>query len=127
VLVLFFARGLVGHPYSGPMKILGWNCRGICNASTIRSLKALIRGHNCQVIFLSETKASESQMRKVVELIGFSDHVCVGVRGIAGDVCMLWSNVVKVEVLEFNALTIVMKVNDCFCSWALIGFYGPTY
>ena len=59
------------------MRILGWNCRGICNTSTVQALKALVKGHHPQVIFLCETKASESCLLKIAGLLGFSEHLIV--------------------------------------------------
>ena len=38
------------------MRTLEWNCRGICNASTTRALKAQIRKTKPNVIFLCEMK-----------------------------------------------------------------------
>lgn len=57
------------------MKVLGWNCRGICNAATVKALKPQINGNSPDVIFLSETKASASRMVNVMNSIKFSD-VC---------------------------------------------------
>ena len=59
------------------MRTLGWNCRGICNASTVRALKAQIKGAKPDIIFLSETKAKKSRMVAVMESIGFADLVVV--------------------------------------------------
>ena len=51
------------------MKILGWNYHGICNAATVRALKAQIKGNSLDIIFLSETKASVSMMKDVLKSI----------------------------------------------------------
>ena len=48
------------------MKVLGWNCRGICNAVTIRALKAQINRTSLDFIFLCETKGSASRMVNVM-------------------------------------------------------------
>ena len=40
------------------MRALSWNYRGICNASTVRALRAQNRGHKPDIIFLCETKAN---------------------------------------------------------------------
>ena len=109
------------------MKILGWNCRGICNASTARALRATIRVHNPDVVFLCETKASEEKIVGLACSMGFPGHIVVGAQGKAGGICMFWSNTLDVEVLEFNARTIAITIRDGVCSWALVGFYGPPY
>jgi exonuclease III len=38
------------------MKLLAWNCRGLACASTIRSLRANVRKHSADILYLSETK-----------------------------------------------------------------------
>lgn len=38
------------------MKILAWNCRGLGNPQTCKTLKHLIRIHLPNILFLSETK-----------------------------------------------------------------------
>ena len=40
---------------------------------------------------------------------------------------MLWSNAVTVEVMEYNAQMIAIRIIEGFGSWVLIGFYGPPY
>ena len=54
-----------------PMKILGWNCHGICNAATVRTLKAHIKGNSLYIVFLSETKAFVNRTKEVLRLINF--------------------------------------------------------
>ena len=41
---------LVGN-WVSVMRALGWNCRGIYNASTVRALKAQNRGHKPNIFF----------------------------------------------------------------------------
>ena len=59
------------------MKTLSWNCRGICNSSTVKALQAIIRAHHPSVIFLSETKAKEDRFAKVAVMLGFSNYFYV--------------------------------------------------
>ena len=109
------------------MRILRWNCWGICNASIARALQALIRVHNPVCVFLCKTKASEDRMKKLASSIGFSEHVLVSAKGKAGGICLLWSNSLDAEILEFDSQTVAVKVSDDFCSWVMIGFYGLLY
>ena len=53
------------------MKILGWNCRGICNAAIVRTLKAHIKGNSLYIVFLNETKAFVNRTKEVLRLIIF--------------------------------------------------------
>ena len=109
------------------MRILGWNCWGICNAPTVRALKALIRGRNPSIVFLSETKASDSRMNDVARMIGFQNFVVIGPRGRAGGICLLWSDDLDVDILEFNSNMIAIHVSDGSVGWSVIGCYGPPY
>ena len=107
------------------MKILGWNCRGICNTSTVRALRALVKGHRPQVIFLCETKASEKCLLKIAISLGFTEHLIVAAQGKSGGVCLFWSSDLLVEVLEFNNVTVAISIRDNVRLWNLVGFYGP--
>ena len=109
------------------MRILGWNCRGICNTSTVRALGAQIKRHCPQVVFLCETKASESRLKKLANSLGFSNQLIVVAQGRSGGICLFWSLSIAVDVLEFNAVTVAVNIRDHMCSWALVGFYGPPY
>ena len=108
------------------MKILGWNCRGICNTSIVRALKALVKGHHPQVIFLCETKATKKCLSKIVVSLGFSEHLIIAAQGKSGGVCLFWSSDLLVEVLEFNNVTVAISIWDNVHSWNLVGFYGPS-
>uniref|UniRef100_A0A2N9GNN9 Reverse transcriptase domain-containing protein n=1 Tax=Fagus sylvatica TaxID=28930 RepID=A0A2N9GNN9_FAGSY len=109
------------------MKALGWNCRGICNTSTVRALRAHLKGHHPEIIFLSETKADEVRMEKVRKSIGFTDMKVISSNGRAGGLCMMWLDSVKVNVIEFDDHIIAIEIIDGVCDWVLVGFYGPPY
>jgi hypothetical protein len=64
-------------------------------------------------------------MNVVAKLIGFQNLVVLGPKGRVGGICMLWSNKVDIEVLEFNCPIIAIRIKDCAVSWSLVGFYGP--
>ena len=73
------------------MKILGWNCLGICNASTTQTLRATIRAQSPDFIFLCETKVNDDRLKILAASIGFFGHLIVNAKGKAGGVCLLWS------------------------------------
>jgi exonuclease III len=109
------------------MITMSWNCRGICNAATVKALRASIRAHHPEIIFLSETKASISRINRVAKLLRFSNFHVVEAIGRSGGICMLWSSSVQVEVLEFDSHMISLAISDGLCEWTLVGFYGPPY
>ena len=63
-------------------------------------------------------------MNVVAKLIRFQNLVALGPKGRAGGICMLWSNEVDIELLEFNSHMIAITIKDCAVSWSLVGFYG---
>ena len=61
------------------MKLFSWNCRGIYNASTVRALKAQIKGSRPDLIFLFETKTTVNRMETVRNSIKFNHMFVVRV------------------------------------------------
>ena len=110
-----------------PTMILGWNCQGICNASTVRALKAQIKGSKPNVVFLSEIKANETRMEEVKNSIGFSGKIVVDAKGKMGGLCLMWKWGVNVEVEKFNKNILVVKIKEALCEWLMVGFHGPPY
>uniref|UniRef100_A0A2N9EYL8 Reverse transcriptase domain-containing protein n=1 Tax=Fagus sylvatica TaxID=28930 RepID=A0A2N9EYL8_FAGSY len=109
------------------MKALGWNCRGICNATTVRALKAQIKGVHPEIVFLSETKADEARMDNVMKTLGYSEKLAINAKEKAGGLCMMWINSIDVKVLEFDSNIIAIEIKEGNCVWVLVGFYGPAY
>ena len=109
------------------MKVLGWNYRGICNATTIKALKAQIKGNSPDIIFLSETKATKARMKKVLFSLKFADMCVVEAKGIADGLCVMWKASLSISQVEFNKNLIAIKVSDAFYDWVMVGFYSPPY
>ena len=109
------------------MKILGWNCRGICNASTVQALKAQIKRAKPDFIFLSETKALFSRMDSVRRSVNFDHLLVVEAKGSAGGLRMMWKFGWSVSQAEYNKNLIALSILDVVGDWLLVGFYGPPY
>jgi exonuclease III len=54
------------------MKILTWNFRGLAQPYTIRSLKAIIRKNNPNILFLSETMIVSHIASSILHQLGLS-------------------------------------------------------
>ena len=129
--VYWLCFGCIGCVLAGfwvsVMRALGWNCRGICNASTVRALRAQNRGHKPDIIFLCETKTNGERMDYVKRMVGFNENVVTEAKGRVGGLCLMWKNNVQIEVVEFNKYLIAVKILDPGGDWNLVGFYGPPY
>ena len=82
------------------MKLLRWNCRGICNASTVQALKAQMKGARPYLVFLSKTKASVSRMEFVRNSIKFDHLFVVEAKGKVGGLYILWKDGLFVKEVE---------------------------
>ena len=78
-------------------------------------------------MFLSETKASEETMERVMKAIGFAKKIVLGSAGRSGGIWMMWKNDFKVDVVDFNKNVSIVKINDGAWQRALVGFYGLPY
>ena len=109
------------------MKILGWNYRGICNASIVRALKAQIKGTRLDILFLFETKAKVVCMESVKISLKFDHFVVVEAKGKAGALCMLWKQGISVSKVTFEENLIAFKILYAIYEWLFVGFYSPLY
>ena len=109
------------------MRILGWNCQGVCNASIVRALGAQIKGARPDVVFLFKTKANENHMEYVKNDLKFDNKCVMEAKGRAGGLCIMWKAGVSIKEVEFDKNLIAVKVSDSVTDWLLVGFDGPPY
>lgn len=107
------------------MKHIGWNCRGLGNPRSVRTLGDLIKSHNPILLFLSETLVTSDVISEVSRRFGFSDFFAIDVVGRSGGLAVLWrsnitctvigssSNYIDVHILERNVP-----------AWRLTCYYG---
>jgi hypothetical protein len=65
----FEAAGLTMPPLV-PLRS-SWNCKGLANTSTIRSLRSIIRNNHLDILFLSETKTDPAIASSIMHQLGF--------------------------------------------------------
>ena len=86
----------------GPMKVLAWNCCGLARGLTIRALRALIRAHHLDLLFLSETKVPSSCFWSSLVGLGFSAWLEVPPVGIQGGIFSAWKFGVDIESVRID-------------------------
>jgi hypothetical protein len=111
------------------MIFLSWNCRGLAKSSTVRCLRALIRKHKPDVLFLTETKNAPHLASPILRQLGFLLIVQAPPCNTKGGLLLAW----KIDV----KLTSFYVSNNIICAWYysdvpnvkyLISFvYGPPY
>jgi hypothetical protein len=109
------------------MKILAWNCRGLARGPTIRALRALIRSHRSDLLFLSETKVSCVRFQNSLFALGFSAWFDFPPYGLQWGLYMTWKTGVDVEPVRINKNCIFCLVfsDPSHSPWLLSGVYAP--
>lgn len=107
---------------------IAWNCRGIGQPSTVRSLKLLIKKHRPDFVFLSEVKCNRFDMaEKLVHCIGFQNFEFVPSRGKSGGLLLIWRQCIKIQVIVAHDNYINSLVFDELFEepWQMTTVYGP--
>lgn len=110
------------------MILLAWNCRGLAQAETKRSLKASVNKVCPDLLFLSEVKISSNRVKSLIFSLGFYKLECVEPRGLKGGIILGWKNGVDVEIVMSNdnmikGLVFSDPINE---PWLLSMIYGPS-
>jgi exonuclease III len=90
------------------MITLSWNCRGLAQATTIRSLRVLIRKHHPDNLFLSETKALPSVSTPILRKLDFSLMVHAPPSGSKGGLLLAWR--IDVNIVSFYVSCNMMRM-----------------
>ena len=108
------------------MSALSWNCRGLGNLQTVRSLQEVIASKDPILVFLMETKLSKEEMTKKKYTLGFIEGLIVASNGSKGGLALLWKKEIMVDVQTFGLWHIDAKVGraDGSRKWRFTGFYG---
>ncbi|TYG40891.1 hypothetical protein ES288_D12G130400v1 [Gossypium darwinii] len=107
------------------MKFLCWNYRGLGNSAKIRELKQLIAVNNPDVIFLSETKMSANDFRRVQNNCRLQNGLAVNSEGRSGGLTLMWRDGMNVSIQNFSKHHIDSKVRlDDNKTIRVTGFYG---
>lgn len=111
------------------MKILAWNCRGLCRPSAIRSLRGKIKNHSPDVMFLSETKTTSTVATVIMNNLGFFFMVHVPPSSTKGGLLLTWKTGVELEcfLTTVNTITVWCYSDPSNNPWILSCIYGPPY
>jgi exonuclease III len=108
------------------MKILAWNCRGLTRPAAVRSLRMLIRDNSPDLLFLSKTKASPSQVSAILNSLGFFFLSQVLPIGSSGGLVLSWRPGIDLECFITNKHNISAWIfSDPSSPWIISCLYGP--
>ena len=107
------------------MKLLSWNCQGLGNPWTGRSLRKIVREQAPTVCFLMETRLDLEGFKNLYGDLPFPNRIVVKYPNSGGGLALIWKRDVQLDVFNFTANHILSKVveDDGFVWW-LTCFYG---
>ena len=107
------------------MRLLSWNCQGLGNSWTVRSLHKLVRDQAPTACFLMETRSDREGFNKHCRELPFPNKFIIKKPYGGGGLALTWKNEVKMEVINFTNNHILARVEeeDGFV-WMLTCFYG---
>ena len=107
------------------MRILSWNCQGLGNPWTGRSLRKLVKEKDPTVCFLMETRLDKEGFENLYSNLLFQNKIFAKHPNAGGGLALLWKNTIKLEIINYNVNHIMALVieEDGF-KWYLTGFYG---
>lgn len=109
------------------MKVLAWNCRGLALGPTIRALRALIRAHHPNLLFLSETKVPSYRFQSSLVGLGFSAWLEVPLVYIQRGIFSAWKYDVDIELIRIdkNYIPCLVYSDPPNRPWLFSGVYVP--
>ena len=107
------------------MRLLCWNCQGLGNLWTGRSLRKLVREQAPTVCFLMETRLDKEGFDNLYGDLQFQNKIIVKQPNARGGLTLLWKKEVGMDLINYLPNHILMKVTeeDGFV-WFFTGFYG---
>ena len=108
------------------MSVLAWNCRGLGSSPTVRILSDEVKAKNPVLVFLSETKASVSRIKRLQRKLELTQGIAVPSDGQSGGLAMLWREGVDVRLrsVSHSHIDVCVIGEGGACSWRATGFYG---
>ena len=107
------------------MKTFSWNCQGLGNPRTVKTLQSWCWRERPNLVFLMETKVDLKKLQRVKEKCGFVDGLCLSSKGLSGGLGFWWNDI-NVKVISYSAHHVMVEVCDGNDrpSWATMGIYG---
>jgi len=108
------------------MNVLAWNCRGVGNPRTVRELAAFVQSHDPKLVFLSETRQSEEQMKVLRWRLGLKGCLARSSLGRSGGIALFWDESLKVDLITITNKLIDIKVQESPSAipWRISFIYG---
>lgn len=111
------------------MLIVSWNCRGLARPMAGRAIRAMVRVHKPECIFLSETKVSVDKMCLAMSRLGYQNCLAVASVKKSGGLCLAWQNGVDIRISfsDKNCINGPVFSDPPLMPWMSSAVYGPLH
>ena len=108
------------------MSLISWNCRGLGNLRSVKTLEKVVNKEEPIIVFLKETKLNRDWMNKVKDKCNMKQGLIVPSEGKSGGLALLWKEEIKVEVQSYSQSHVDALVDGGagIGWWHFLGFYG---
>ena len=107
------------------MKFLSWNCQGLGNPWTVRSLHKIVRDQAPKVCFLMETRLDNDGFEEWCGDLPFRNKIIVKQPNTRGGLALIWKEDVQVDLINYTMHDVMVKVTEADgFTWFLMCFYG---
>jgi exonuclease III len=113
------------------MKILSWNCQGLGNPGTVRALKLLIANNNPEILFLMETKLTDTQFNFLKTYHDtysiYTINCSMKGGGRAGGLAIMWNHSIlnlSITSSDLNHIDMLISTIHNQQTWRATGIYG---
>ena len=89
---------------------MSWNCQGLGNPSTIRRLKEVKKNILPDIMFLMETNNGDDFIKDKLKDLHYPHYFSIPPNGLSGGLALLWTDNIKIDILEASANIIDAKV-----------------
>ena len=107
------------------MSAIGFNCRGMGGAATVREIRDLAKLHAPTVLFIFETQLHKKRVESLARSIGFERGFPVSSTGRSGGLGLSWNTNISIEILPYSQYHIDAVVKEVGKEpWRITGVYG---
>ncbi|KAJ3685147.1 hypothetical protein LUZ61_014311 [Rhynchospora tenuis] len=111
------------------MSIFAWNCCGSGGRATIPNLARYLHATRSKIAFISETRADLRKSEQRLRNLPLKNNVVIPCVGKSGGIWLLWSDDIKVRVVEqsFYFFFAVVQEDALSQPWTLGAIYGDPH
>ncbi|XP_074289614.1 uncharacterized protein LOC141614766 [Silene latifolia] len=106
------------------MSLLSLNCRGLGNPSAVSGLRNLLRNEAPALVFLSETKLSGEEFRRVRASFDEYEGMEVDSVGRSGGLAFMWKKHIQCNFRSASVHHMDFEIQGEEGTWRATGFYG---